>query len=85
MLSVLIFILHALHLLVFDERLLTTSAALAYGIKWLVAFLMVGLSEEYMLRGYLQYTLTRGLFGLGAAISPARAQPTAFCIPAFIT
>jgi len=83
-LSLLVLVLRTLHLLVFDARLLSAPAAFAYGIKWLIAFLMVGLAEEYMLRGYLQFTLTRGLFGLGQAISPARAQAIAFWIAAFI-
>jgi membrane protease YdiL (CAAX protease family) len=83
-LSLLVLILYSLHLLVFDARLLSTSGAFRYGAEWLVAFLMVGLSEEYMLRGYLQYTLTRGLYGLGEKISPASAQAAAFWIAAVI-
>jgi membrane protease YdiL (CAAX protease family) len=83
-LSLLVFILHSLHLLVFDARLLSTSAAFVYGFKWLVAFLMVGLAEEYMLRGYLQYTLTRGVFGPGESTSPARARTIAFWIAAVL-
>ena len=31
---------------------------------WLVGFLLVGLFEENLSRGYLQYTLTRGIAGL---------------------
>ena len=51
-------------LLVFDGRLLFGSAALKYGVIWVVGFLLVGLLEEYMLRGYLQYTLARGATSL---------------------
>jgi membrane protease YdiL (CAAX protease family) len=83
-LSLLVLILYSLHLLVFDARLLSTSGAFVYGAEWLVAFLMVGLSEEYMLRGYLQYTLTRGLYGLGEKITPASAQAVAFWMAAVI-
>jgi membrane protease YdiL (CAAX protease family) len=32
-----------------------------YGAMWAVAFLLVGCMEEGMFRGYLQFTLTRGL------------------------
>jgi membrane protease YdiL (CAAX protease family) len=83
-LSLLILILHSLHLLVFDARLLTASSAFAFGIKWLIGFLMVGLAEEYMLRGYLQYTLMRGIFGPGESTSPARARAIAFWIAAIL-
>jgi membrane protease YdiL (CAAX protease family) len=48
-------------LLVIDSRLLFGGDILRYGAIWLFGFLLVGLSEEYLSRGYLQYTLTRGL------------------------
>ena len=35
-----------------------------YGAIWLLGFFLVGLLEEYLTRGYLQYTLTRGLAGI---------------------
>ena len=50
--------------LVFDNRLLFGSDILRYGAEWLGLFFVVGLLEEYLTRGYLQYTLTRGLAGL---------------------
>lgn len=53
-----------LGLLVFDGRLLFGSAAWRYGAIWLVGFLLVGLLEEYLLRGYLQYTIARGAASL---------------------
>jgi membrane protease YdiL (CAAX protease family) len=83
-LSLLVFALHALHLLYFDGRLLFGPAILIYALKWLLAFLFVGFSEEYMLRGYLQFTLTRGVFGLGEKLSPANARAAAFWIAAVI-
>jgi membrane protease YdiL (CAAX protease family) len=83
-LSLLVFALHALHLLYFDSRLLFGPAILAYALKWLLAFLFVGFSEEYMLRGYLQFTLTRGVFGLGEKLSPGNARAAAFWIAAVI-
>jgi hypothetical protein len=51
-------------LLVIDRRLLFGSDVLRYGAIWLVGFLVVGLLEEYLTRGYVQYTLTRGLTGI---------------------
>jgi uncharacterized protein len=63
-LSLLVFTLWKTGLLVVDSRLLFGAEALRYGALWLLAFLTVGLLEEYLTRGYLQYTLTRGLAGL---------------------
>jgi membrane protease YdiL (CAAX protease family) len=83
-LSLLILVLHTFHLLYFDQRLLFGPSILFYGIKWLIAFLCVGFSEEYMLRGYLQFTLTRGVFGIGEDTSPERARAIAFWIAATI-
>ncbi len=39
-----------------------------WGALWLVAFVCVGLSEEYMFRGYTQYTLAQGVGFWPAAI-----------------
>jgi membrane protease YdiL (CAAX protease family) len=63
-LSLLVLTLWKTGLLVIDSRLLFGSDAFRYGALWLVGFLVVGLLEEYLTRGYLQYTLTRGLAGL---------------------
>jgi uncharacterized protein len=63
-LSILILTLIKTRLLVIDSRLLFGTEALRYGTIWLLGFLLVGLFEEYLVRGYLQYTLTRGLAGL---------------------
>jgi membrane protease YdiL (CAAX protease family) len=53
-------------LLVFDNRLLSGAAALRYGAIWLVVFLLVGLLEEYLTRGYALFTLSRGIAGIYA-------------------
>lgn len=63
-LSLLVLTLWKTGLLVIDNRLLFGSDALRYGAIWLFSFLLVGLLEEYLTRGYLQYTLTRGLAGI---------------------
>ncbi len=77
-LSLLVGVLRATHVLVFDGRALTGSAIFAFGAKWLAAFLFVGLAEEYLNRGYLQYTLTRGLFTQAERLSPTHARAIAF-------
>jgi membrane protease YdiL (CAAX protease family) len=63
-LSLLVLTLLKTGLLVIDSRLLFRSDILRYGAIWLLIFLRVGLLEEYFSRGYVQYTLTRGLAGL---------------------
>jgi uncharacterized protein len=63
-LSLLILTLWTSGLLVFDGRLLFGGDVLRYGAIWLLGFFLVGLLEEYLTRGYLQYTLTRGLAGI---------------------
>ncbi len=82
MLSAVVFGLRAAHLLIFDGRALHGTAILLYGLKWLFAFFLVGLAEEYGFRGYLQYTLMRGLWGLAEKISPANVRPLAFWLAA---
>jgi len=64
LLSLLIGALWANHLLVFDGMLLSAPQALLDGTEWLLAFCLVGLSEEFLLRGYFQYTFARGFAGL---------------------
>ncbi|MGA1981129.1 MAG: CPBP family intramembrane glutamic endopeptidase [Acidobacteriaceae bacterium] len=64
LLSLLVLMLRAAGLLVFDARLLSGAAALRYGVIWLTGFFFVSLFEESYSRGYLQFTLTRGLSGI---------------------
>lgn len=48
---------------------LTAGPAIKYAILWGVMFFLVGVFEESMLRGYLQFTLTRGVgFWWGALL-----------------
>jgi uncharacterized protein len=63
-LSILVLTLWKTGLLVFDGRLLFGSDIVRYGAIWLLGFFLVGLLEEYLTRGYVQYTLTRGLAGI---------------------
>jgi membrane protease YdiL (CAAX protease family) len=64
LLSLLVLTLWKTGLLVIDGRLLFGSDVFRYGAIWLGGFLLVGLLEEYLTRGYLQYTLSRGLAGI---------------------
>ena len=64
LLSLLVVSLRATGLLVFDARLLFGRGALRDGAVWLALFLLVGLFEECFFRGYLQFTLTRGVSGI---------------------
>jgi membrane protease YdiL (CAAX protease family) len=82
--SCLVAILRLLHLLVFDGRALHGAAILGWGAAWLLAFLIVGFCEEYEFRGYIQYTLMRGVWGLGERLSPTNPQTASFWIAAII-
>jgi hypothetical protein len=65
------------HLLSFDARLLHGRAILMWGAVQLLAFLLVGLVEEYIFRGYLQFTLARGLNSTGNLIPRPHARAIA--------
>ena len=60
-LSVLIGVLWKSGSLVFDGRSLSGLIAWKYAFAWALVFLLVGIFEESLLRGYLQYTLSRGI------------------------
>ena len=85
LLSVLVGTLVAAHLLVFTGLQLSGPVILHFGAEWFVAFLFVGLFEEYALRGYLQFTLARGLAGaFHHATSSPYARTIGFWIAAAI-
>ena len=71
LLSLLIALLRATGLLVFDSRLLFGGSIFRYGFIWLAGFLLVGVVEELVSRGYLQFTLTRGLREIYRWLFPA--------------
>jgi membrane protease YdiL (CAAX protease family) len=60
-LSLLVGILYATGYLVFDGVALHGLPVLNYGLAWLLMFFLTGVSEEFMLRGYLQNTFMRGI------------------------
>ena len=85
LLSLLILALHTLHF--FSSTPVSTTAALSSSGEpsSSSAFLLVGLAEEYTMRGYLQFTLTRGFVGIGNLIAPQHARAIAFWIASVFT
>ena len=68
-LSVLMLVLWKARLLAFDGIQLHGGAIVKYALGWGLMFLMVAVFEESTLRGYLQFTLTRGIgFWWGALL-----------------
>lgn len=72
--SLLVLILFKAGLLVIDQRLLFGSDVPRYLLLWIPGFLAIGFFEEYLFRGYLQYTLARGLSGI-AHLLPGEPDP----------
>lgn len=67
--SALVFALDKLGYLVIEGRALGGEAALRYAVEWGAVFLLTGFFEESLFRGYLQFTLTRGIgFWWGALL-----------------
>lgn len=85
LLSLLVFALHAAGLLAFDARLLSGRSALGYAAVWFVGFLLVGLYEEYLARGFVQFTLSRGLRGIYGWLGASHADALGFWTAALLT
>ncbi|MGD0628655.1 MAG: CPBP family intramembrane glutamic endopeptidase [Terracidiphilus sp.] len=83
--SLLVGTLRVLHLVSFDAQLDRGWQIFRWGGLQLLGFLFVGLVEEYMFRGYLQFTLTRGLVGLANLISRPHARSIAFWMATIVT
>jgi hypothetical protein len=64
-------ILRGLHVFYFGNLSFLNSQILGWGALWFVVFLLVGLFEEFSLRGYLLYTLADGIGFWPAAIIQA--------------
>ncbi len=59
--SALVGLLWAFGLAAWSGPTLPTGAALRYGLAWGLGFLLTGIFEELLLRGYLLFTLARGI------------------------
>ena len=85
-LSVCLFVLHIFHAYDFGHLALHGVDMFVWGAEWAGIFVLVGLSEEYLLRGYALYTLSDGigfwpaaivlavLFGLGHSVNPGETR-----------
>jgi uncharacterized protein len=67
-LSLLLLSMRGLHVFYFGDLSLHGREILYWGLLWAFAFLMVGLLEEYLSRGYALYTLADGIGFWPAAI-----------------
>jgi membrane protease YdiL (CAAX protease family) len=83
--SLLIGALRAFHFLTFDSLLDHGPKILLFGALQLLGFFLVGLTEEYSMRGYLQFTLTRGMVSIGNLISRRYARSIGFWIASLFT
>jgi membrane protease YdiL (CAAX protease family) len=59
--SLLMFALYGLHAFAFGHIILHGVRLLRFAAFWAAMFLLVGLFEEFCFRGYLQFTLARGV------------------------
>lgn len=59
--TVLMLALYEFHTFSFGHVLLHGQRMLRFAAFWVAMFLLVGLFEEFLLRGYAQYTLARGM------------------------
>lgn len=66
--SLLIFVLYGLHGFAFGHIVLHGRRLLRFTAFWAIFFLVVGLFEEFLFRGYSQFTLARGVRFWPAAI-----------------
>ncbi len=67
--SLLIFVLYGAHCFAFGHLVLHGARMARFAAYWAAMFVVVGLFEEFLLRGYSQFTLARGLGFWPAAIA----------------
>jgi membrane protease YdiL (CAAX protease family) len=84
-LSLLVLILIKAGFLIVDARLLHGTDIIRYALAWTPSFLAIAFFEEYLFRGYLLYTLSRGFAGLYRRIAnPSRSASMGFWTAAFL-
>ena len=67
--SVLIVILYGLHDFTFGHLLLHRARMVKFAAFWAVMFVLVGLFEDFLFRGYSQFSLARGIGFWPAAVA----------------
>lgn len=67
-LTLLVVVLHMTGVLAWNGVLLHGAETVKWGALWFLAFLGVGCMEEFLTRGFLQFTLARGLAGIAGAL-----------------
>ncbi|MDE1176212.1 MAG: CPBP family intramembrane metalloprotease [Edaphobacter sp.] len=67
--TLLVLVLLKAGLLIIDQHLLAGATAFRYALLWIPGFLAIGFFEEYLFRGYLQYTLARSVAALARSLS----------------
>lgn len=70
-LTVLLLVLHAMHVFYFGDISAFSARIFGWGLLWFFVFLFVGFLEEYSFRGYFLYTLADGIGFWPAAIIQA--------------
>jgi membrane protease YdiL (CAAX protease family) len=84
-LSLLVLALWKTGFLIVDGRLLFGGASVGYGALWLFIATLVGFLEEYLTRGFVLFTLTRGLAGVYTWLFKSRhAKPLGFWTAALL-
>jgi uncharacterized protein len=71
--SLLMFALYGLHCFSFGHMVLHGARMVRFAAYWAVLFVLVGLFEDFLFRGYSQFTLGRGMGFWPAAIALACA------------
>lgn len=66
--TLLLVILHGLHAFDFGHIVLHGMGVVKFAVFWGAVFLLVGFVEEFLLRGYTQFTLARGMGFWQAAV-----------------
>jgi len=85
LLSILVLCLRGVGALAFDGWQLSGLAAAEYAAVWVVGFLLVSLFEELLFRGYVQYTIARGIHGICSYFGLRHAGAIGFWTAALLT
>ena len=85
-LSLLVAVLTATRLLAWHGIALSGMSVLRFGSEWLLSFLAVALFEEFLTRGYLLFTVARGIGGVVRVLTRSpRSSAIGFWSAALLT